>query len=85
MQLETIIRPSEMKAFTGQAISSTYADAKAGRLPPPVKIGKRASGWISREVAAVQQARIAGKTEEEIRELVRQLVAQRTAQPEHAQ
>lgn len=84
MQLETIIRPSEMKAHTGQAVSSTYADAKQGLLPPPVKIGKRASGWIAREVAAVQQARIAGKSEDEIRELVRQLVARR-AQPEAVQ
>jgi prophage regulatory protein len=79
MQLETIIRPSEMKAHTGQAVSSTYADAKKGLLPPPVKIGPRASGWIAREVAAVQRARIQGKTDDEIRRLVRDLIAERTA------
>jgi prophage regulatory protein len=78
--LETIVRPSEMKALTGQAISSTYADAKKGLLPPPVKIGKRASGFIAREVAAVQQARIQGKSEDEIKQLVRNLIDQRTAQ-----
>jgi prophage regulatory protein len=84
MQLETIIRPSDMKAHTGQAISSVYADAKNGLLPPPVKLaGRRASGWISREIAAVQQARIQGKTEDEIKQLVRELVAQRTG--EHPQ
>lgn len=83
--LETFVRPSEMKALTGQAISSTYADAKKGLLPPPVKIGKRASGFVAREVAAVQHARIRGASEAEIKALVTRLVAQRTAPPEGAQ
>lgn len=80
MQLETIIRPSKMKAYTGECIAGTYAKAKEGLLCPPVKLGKRASGFLAREVAAVQQARIQGKTEDEIKALVRQLVAQRSAQ-----
>ena len=77
MQLEQFIRPAEMQKHTGCAHSTTYADVKAGLLPPPVKLGRRSSGWIAREVAAVQQARIAGKTEDEIRELVSQLLTQR--------
>ena len=78
MQLEVFIRPSEMPKHTGGAHSTTYADVKAGLLPPPVKLGRRSSGWIAREVAAVQQARIAGRSENEIRELVTQLIKLRT-------
>jgi prophage regulatory protein len=79
MQLEQFIRPNDMPKHTGGAHSTTYADVKAGLLPPPVKLGRRASGWIAREVAAVQQARIAGMTEDEIRKLVTRLVKQRAA------
>jgi prophage regulatory protein len=42
-----------------------------------VKIGARASGWPSSEVAAINAARIAGATNEEIRALVAKLVAAR--------
>ncbi|TFZ01018.1 AlpA family phage regulatory protein [Ramlibacter henchirensis] len=77
MRLEQFIRPAEMPKHTGCAQSTAYADVKAGLLPPPVKLGRRSSGWIAREVAAVQQARIAGSSEGEIRKLVAELVRQR--------
>jgi prophage regulatory protein len=79
MLLEQFIRPCDMSKHTGCAHSTNYSDVKAGLLPPPVKLGRRASGWIAREVAAVQQARISGCSEEEIRTLVTQLVTQRGA------
>lgn len=85
MQLEEFISPAEMPKYTGNAYSTNYADVKDGLLPPPVKTRGRSSGWVAREVAAVQKARIAGKTEDEIKELVRQLVLQRQDQPELAQ
>jgi prophage regulatory protein len=78
MQLEVFIRPNEMSKHTGCAHSTTYADVKAGLLPPPIKLGRRSSGWIAREVAAVQRARIAGVSEDEIRRLVAQLVEERS-------
>ena len=81
MDLETIIRPSEMKAHTGQAISSAYADVKEGLLPPPIKLGKRASGWIAREIAEIQKARIQGRSEAEIKTLVRDLMRRRRVLP----
>ena len=42
----------------------------------------RSSGWPAREVAALNAARIAGKSDAEIRELVADLVAERAAGPE---
>jgi prophage regulatory protein len=85
MQLETIIRPSEMKAHTGECIAGTYAKAKLGLLCPPIKISRRASGFLLSEVSAVQRARIQGKSEDEIRQLVRDLIAKRAAAPESTQ
>ena len=82
MQLHEFIRPAELPKHTGNAYSTNYADVREGLLPPPVKLGRRASGWVASEIAAVQQARISGKTEEEIKTLVRSLVEQRGARAE---
>jgi len=56
-----------------------YNDIKNGLFTPPVKIGLRASAWPAHEVAAINAARIAGKSDEEIKTLVKQLEAARTA------
>jgi prophage regulatory protein len=44
-----------------------------------VAIGERAVGWPNCEVQAINAARIAGKTEAEIRELVARLHAKRAS------
>jgi prophage regulatory protein len=44
-----------------------------------VKIGARAAGWPASEVQALNAARIAGKSDDEIRELVLKLEAARTS------
>jgi len=62
---------------TGQSRSGYYRQAQAGLQPPPIKIGPRASGVPEHEIDAVNAARIAGKTEQEIRTLVAALVARR--------
>lgn len=43
-----------------------------------MRLGQRSSGWPDYEVAAIIDARIAGKSEKEIRELVTRLIAART-------
>ena len=48
-------------------------------MPAPVKLGERCAAWPSDEIAAINAARIAGKTDAEIRELVAQLEQQRAA------
>jgi prophage regulatory protein len=42
-----------------------------------VKLGARAVGWPAREVAAINAARIAGRSDDEIRVLVTKLEAAR--------
>jgi prophage regulatory protein len=72
-----IRRPWET-GFTAFKRATTYARIKDGTYPPPVKIG-RMSAWIDREMVAVDEALIAGRSDVEIRQLVTDLVAKRTA------
>ena len=74
----SILRMPAVKAETGhRSHASIYTAIKAGLFSKPVLIGQRAVGWPSGEVAAINAARIAGKTEDEIRALVIQLEAAR--------
>lgn len=73
-----ILRLPAVKAETGHSShASIYNGVRAGLFPKPVKIGERASGWPSEEVQAINAARIAGASDEQIRELVNQLHAKR--------
>jgi prophage regulatory protein len=67
-----------VKAETGhRSHASIYNAIKAGLFTKPVQIGQRSVGWPSDEVQAINAARIAGKPEAEIRELVKRLHAKR--------
>lgn len=63
--------------------SSHYKSILLGLYPPPVHIG-RSARWIEHEDEAVRLARIAGRSEGEIRQLVRALVAARQTDYENA-
>jgi len=65
----------------GRSRSAHYLDIQQGLFPRPVAIGLRAVGWPASEVAAINAARIAGKSDPEIRELVAQLEAARKNAP----
>ena len=58
--------------------ASIYKLIRKGLWTKPVKIGDRSSGWPDEEVIALCAARIAGKHDGEIRELVQQLQAKRS-------
>ena len=72
-----IWRLSAVIAFTGQSRSSIYAAIPAGLFPPPIKITARAVGWCAEEVRALNAARIACKSSDDIKALVASLVAVR--------
>ncbi len=72
-----LFRLPGVKKATTECRSGIYAKIKAGLLPPPIKMGSRISAWIESEVDAVVAARIAGKSDDEIRQLVKDLVAAR--------
>lgn len=60
--------------------TSIYNAIRAGLFTKPVAIGQRAKAWPDYEVKAIVRARIAGQTDDEIRELVKRLHAKRIEQ-----
>lgn len=70
----------------GRSRTSVYRDIGRGVLPPLISLGPRCSAIVESELEAVLKARSAGATEDEIRRLVADLVADRRkgAQPLHA-
>jgi prophage regulatory protein len=75
----TILRLPAVKAATGLSRSTLYLRIGQGAFTHPVSLGGRAVGWPAHEVAALNAARIAGKPDAEIRELVATLEAARKA------
>lgn len=73
-----ILRMPAVKAETGhKSHASIYNAINAGLFTKPVPIGQRAVGWPDDEVKAICAARIAGQSDEQIRELVNRLHAKR--------
>ena len=62
---------------TGNSNSSFYEKIADGLFTPPVKIGERSSAWPDYEVDAIIAAIIRGESEEQIKELVKNLVESR--------
>ena len=73
----TILRLKHVKNRIGLSRSTIYLRIQEGTFPRPVNLGARAVGWPSDEVSAINAARIAGKTDEEIRSLVEKMEAAR--------
>ncbi len=74
-----IWRIEACKAEAGyRSNASIYNLIRDGLWTKPVLIGQRSVGWPDNEVRALCAARIAGKTEVEIRELVGRLHTRRT-------
>lgn len=76
----SILRMAAIKAETGhRSHASIYQQVKDGVFTKPVSIGPRAVGWPDYEVKAITAARIAGKNQDELRQLVASLHAQRAS------
>jgi len=74
-----ILRLPAVKMSTGLARSTIYLRIAQGLFPRPISLGARAVGWPAHEVEALNTARIAGKPDQEIQELVRKLETARKA------
>jgi prophage regulatory protein len=77
--IPTLLRLTDVLVLRGIGKSQHYEDIQKGLFTPPIKIGTRASAWPAHEVAAINSARIAGKTEDQIRKKVTDLIIARTA------
>ena len=72
-----ILRLPAAKTQSGYSRSTIYLRISQGLWTRPVRLGPRAVGWPAFEVDALNAARIAGKTDAEIRELVLSLQSKR--------
>ena len=74
-----IWRIAASKAEMGwRSDASQYNSIREGLFTTGVAIGQRSKGWPDYEVKAIAAARIAGKSDDQIRELVKALHAKRT-------
>ena len=69
-----IWRLETCKAATGyRSTASIYQLIKKGLWPKPVNINVRSVGWPDSEILAINAARNAGQTDDQIRDLVKRL------------
>ena len=75
----SILKITQTKQAAGyKSNASIYNLVNDGLFTKPVKLGARAVGWPSSEIEAINAARIAGASTEQIRELVQKLHAKRS-------
>lgn len=74
---QKILRLPTVKSESGLSRSTIYLRIAQGQWTKPVNLGARAVGWPANEVSALNSARIAGKSNQEIRTLVVKLEAAR--------
>ncbi len=72
-----MLRLPKVMQRMGMGRSMTYDQISEGLITKPVSIGSRAVAWPEHEIDSIIKARIAGKSDEEIRDLVRKLEAAR--------
>jgi prophage regulatory protein len=76
-QLIKLIKLPEVMDATGDGRSTHYNKIHKGLMVPPVRLGANSGAYPQHEIALINVARIAGKTDDEIRQLVTDLVAAR--------
>ena len=74
---QTIFRIPAVKTESGYSRSTIYLRISQGLWTKQVSLGPRCVGWPAHEVAALNAARIADKSDQEIRALVVRLEAAR--------
>ncbi len=74
----TISRLPEVVEMYRLSRSTIYQRIAEKTLPPPISLGgKRAVGWITRELEAVIDLMITGASVNEIKELIQELIEKR--------
>lgn len=63
----------------GTSQSSHYSDIQLGLWPPGVKLGARSVAWPESEVDEMLAATVRGATQDELREIVRELLVARNS------
>lgn len=72
-----LLRLRDVRQLTGLSRSTIYRLQRAGTFPGCIKLSKQTTAWPAAEVAAVISARVAGKSDGDIRCLVAQMHGER--------
>ncbi|KZZ58851.1 hypothetical protein A3762_06670 [Oleiphilus sp. HI0125] len=75
-----LMRQPEACKTLGIGRTTFYNDINNERMTPGIAVTSRTKAWPSDEVIAVQKARIAGKSTDEIKQLVRELIEKRQSE-----
>jgi prophage regulatory protein len=75
--MSTIVRIKYVMEESGHPRSTLYLRISQGLFTKPISLGSRAVGWPEHEIDTINAARIAGMSNDEIRELVIELEATR--------
>ena len=67
---EMILRFPDLRKGYGLARGTVYENIYRGTFPTPIRISTRSVGFLQSEVEQVFRARVAGKTDADIRTLV---------------
>jgi len=74
----TLIRRPEVQDRTSLSKTAIYDRIHQGTFPPPVPIGSNSVAWATDEIDYIIAAMIAGKSEDDLREIVTALKARRS-------
>jgi prophage regulatory protein len=72
-----LLRLREVLGQQKKTSGTLYKAIRDGLMTPPVKLSTRVSAWPAHESDAILRARIAGKTKDEVRALVADLIEKR--------
>jgi prophage regulatory protein len=76
--LTQLLRLPSVKQLIGKSRTTIYRDIQRGIFPRGVLIGGDRVAWPANEIETINKARIAGKTDADIKKLVEQLHQART-------
>lgn len=76
-EIDRLVRDPDRRKFTGVSQATWYELISKGLAPPPVKLSRKCAVYPISELRAWNAARIAGKSEAEIKTLVKRLIAAR--------
>lgn len=74
------VRPKDAcRQLGGMGLSTLYAHIDRGMFPKPVALSRRFVVFPQEDVTAIINARLAGKTDEDVRQLVSEIMEKRRA------
>ncbi|HKB59527.1 MAG TPA: AlpA family phage regulatory protein [Gallionellaceae bacterium] len=72
-----LLKLPQVLDLTATSRTTHYSNIKTGLMTAPVPLGVHSVAWPEHEISQLIAARIAGKSDEEIRQIVRDMMSKR--------